>query len=191
MKTMKNLFGILTVGFMLLGISSCSIIGGVLTGLEEINDEAEEIASGKVFTVAKGSVTYNDGTVLTFKEYGKVWKSETETEIFIVNDGICYTIDVETGTGYSIDYTEGFTGCPYIFWEKLYKFGDALGAEIKESKATIAGKKCTVFKADDGTEVAGWERILFKDGDTLEAVSWSDNVPNDAFSVDGYEIEEY
>ena len=79
---------------------------------------------------------------------------------------------------------------PFIFWEKLYKYGDQWGAELKESTETIAGKKCVVFTAPDGTVVAGWNRVLFK-SDEFTAVSWSDNVSSDAFSVDKYNIMEY
>lgn len=190
MKTLKKLIIPVTTGIFMLIISSCNILGGVLTGIEEINDEAEEIASGKVFTVEQGVVTYNDGTVFSFKDNGKIWRNETETEITIVINDKIYFIEKETNSGYFYEYTEGYSGAPYIFWENLYKFGDKLGAEVKEGKKTIAGKKCTVYTTDDGDEIGGWERILFLDGD-LEATSWDNKPASNAFSVDGYELEEY
>lgn len=190
MKTLKKIIVPFAAVIYMAAISSCNILGGVLSGIEEINNEAEEIASGKVFTVDKGVVTYNDGITFTFKDHGKTWKTEDEDEITIVIDDKLYFIEKETSSGYFYDYSEGYSGCPYIFWENLYKFGDRWGAEIKEGKATIAGKKCTVFTNEDGDQIAGWERVLFKDGD-FEATSWSDKVPSDAFSVDKYELEEY
>ena len=190
MKTLKNLIIVAVSGMMALGITGCTMLGSVVTGVQEVSKEAEEIASGKVFTVEKGVVTYNDGTILTFKDFGKVWKVQTEGALTIANEDDYYVIDLETNTGYRTENYEGFSGCPFIFWEKLYEFGDGLGAEIKKSKATIAGKKCSVFTGEDGAVVAGWERVLFK-SDEIEAESWKDKVDSDAFSVDGYTIEEY
>ena len=65
MKTLKKIIVPFAAVIYMAAISSCNILGGVLSGIEEINNEAEEIASGKVFTVDKGVVTYNDGITFT------------------------------------------------------------------------------------------------------------------------------
>ena len=51
MKTLKKIIVPFAAVIYMAAISSCNILGGVLSGIEEINNEAEEIASGKVFTV--------------------------------------------------------------------------------------------------------------------------------------------
>src|SRR5574344_92002 len=172
-----------------LGLTSC------LSGLSKVSDEANEIAAGKCFTVKEGTVTYESGDIVTFKEYGKEWaqyNAETKTHV-VVKGGVYYSIDETAKTYYQTNYGDAYSGCPYIFWESAYEWGDKWGgAELKKSHETIAGKKCTVFTT--GSEkVGGWERILFlstsSDGSSvLRAKSWSNSVTENYFSLDGYTL---
>lgn len=190
MKTLERMFMTISLCMAMAGAVSCNIIGDVIDGIGEITAEANEIASGKVFTVEKGEVTYNDGSVVTFKDYGKIWQLKDGNELTIFKEGVLYTIDLDTNTGYRTDYADSYSGCPFIFWEKLYEYGDKLGGDVRKSTETIAGKKCTVFTTSDGESVGGWERVLFK-SDELVAQTWSGTVPSGAFSTDGYTINEY
>jgi len=191
MKTIERIMMALSLGMVMILSAGCDgLVDAVPDGAEAVSAEAAEIASGKAFTVEKGEVTYQDGTIFTFKDYGKTWMAKVDNSASIHVDGFYYVVDLESGIGYKMTDSEGYGSCPFIFWEKLYKYGDQWGAELKESTETIAGKKCVVFTAPDGTVVAGWNRVLFK-SDEFTAVSWSDNVSSDAFSVDKYNIMEY
>jgi hypothetical protein len=67
---MKHLHRILGLGVFValtIGMSSCFILGGLNDSLKEI----EEVMEGKVFQIPKGTVTYDNGTTLSFEEYGK------------------------------------------------------------------------------------------------------------------------
>ncbi len=191
---MKKLYLVVTL-IVTLGLTSC--LTTAVKNLEKVTEEATEIAEGKCFTVKQGTITYEDGRVVTFKDYGKTWASANATEHTVVKDGAYYVLDVENKTYYESYYSDSYSGCPYIFWENLYEYGDKwAGSNIKKSTETIAGKKCTIFTTEDQQTVGGWERVLFLsingDGTTdFRAKSWSDNADESLLSLDGYTKSEY
>ncbi len=193
MKKLHFIFAVL--------VSMCmtSCLMSALNDVAKVTEEAEEIASGKCFTVKTGTITYEDGTIVTFKDYGKTWASHVEAtgERIIVKDGAYYTLNVTDKVYYEEYYGDNYSGCPYIFWENMYEFGDDWGEEnLKKSTEVIAGKKCTVFTAEDGSKVGGWERVLFLEtaGDDMvyyRAVSWDASADDSLFSLEGYTAAEY
>ncbi len=192
MKKIHFIFAIL--------VSMCmtSCLMSALNDVTKVTEEAEEIAEGKCFTVKTGTITYEDGTIVTFKDYGKTWATfiEASSERVVVKDGTYYALSVTNKTYTEEYYGDSYSGCPFIFWESAYELGDKWGGEIKKSKETIAGKKCTVFTAEDGSKVGGWERVLFLEagGDgsvSRRAKSWNASADESLFSLEGYTLIEY
>ncbi len=186
---MKKLFFV-----FLIPLCMTSCLSALLGGINKIAEEAQEIAEGKCFTVETGTVTYEDGTVVTFKEFGKTWASLEGDERIVVKDGIYYVVDEEEKTYYA-EYSDEdlYSGCPYIFWESAYEWGDKIpGTELTKSTETIAGKKCTVFSTSEGSKIGGWERILFlsvdsEDSEDMRAKTWNAKADEALFSLEGYE----
>lgn len=197
-----HFWAVLTASMM--AFSSC----GLVESLTAIAQEAEEIAEGKCFTVKEGTVVYENGTIVTFTDYGKNWASfapEYEGDStalgIIVKDGQWHVLDYASRTYYVNNSSDIYGGCPYIFWEKAYELGKKWGNiegefSVKKSSETIAGKKCTVF-ANGDEKIGGWQRILFLDTDLdgtvqLRAKEWSTSVNQKLFSIEGFKkTEEY
>lgn len=160
--------------------------------------EENEIQSGKFFTVESGSVTYNDGTVLSFVEYGEKYRLDLPAESSsLIWDGSClYTLYhdsktymVTNGTGVLTLATNAVR--TYVFnevlWELSYKEALKYVAEdIVLKTETIAGKNVKLYgdKDEEGNQqfTGGWSRILVYQGngdvsstDAIVAVSIKDS----------------
>lgn len=174
--------------------------------------EENEIQSGKLFTIESGSVTYNDGMVLSFVDYGKKYyldlKGQSQAVIW---DGSCvYTLDHEEKTYTTISGSGASTFAlnamrPYVFnevlWDLSYKkaekYGDYMSEELVVKSETIAGKSVKLYgdKGEDGTHefVGGWNRILVYEGsgdssnpNTLVAVSIKESYSGSFTVPSGY-----
>ncbi|MCQ2142617.1 MAG: hypothetical protein MJY56_00965 [Bacteroidales bacterium] len=185
---MNKFFKIAAVAAAALCFSSC-MLSGLVKSSKKVIDEGIEIAKGNMFTIEEGTVTYDDGSILTFKKFGRNWASidveDGERSATIVTDDYVYDIDLATG-----EYEESAAGeyffdlCPYVFWEALYEFGDDVNpAGVKKSDMTIAGKTCKVFDVD-GDLIGGWCRIVFLTSE-YQAVTWSENAFEAMFTVEG------
>jgi hypothetical protein len=196
---MKKLFIALLCVVSSFAIVSCDIVDTLV----KVTEEAAEIAEGKCFTVKEGTIIYqetdnNDNsavtTTVTFKDYGKEWASISGNDIIIVEGGYIYTLDKEEKIGIKTNYEGGYSGCPYIFWENAYRYGNKLSSStFKEGSETIAGKKCVTFSVD-GEKVGGWNRLLFLEEDgysVVKATSFKDSATSSMFSTDGYKITPY
>lgn len=191
---MKKLFKLAAIAAAAVSLSSCTL-ASIVKDYVKVAEEAAEIASGKVFLVEKGTVTYDDGSILTFKDNGKNWASilvdgDYKSGI-VVKDEVMYQINYSEKTYYKMD-AEGGTVCPFIFWETLYEFGnDFEEAAISKGSQTIAGKDCKLFEVD-GETLGGWKRILFLSNE-FKAVKWEDKCDESLFKIDGFkeiQIEE-
>lgn len=189
--TRKILLPILTIVVAVV-MQSCGL--GIANALQKSIDESNEILEGKVFQTKCGKVTYNDGVIFTFDEYGKKQRIEDETSIIIYqNDESQITIDKTSSE--KIAYKQNYSGygfsTAYCFLEESIRAGESVDQytdeNIKESTETIAGKKCVVFTLGED-KVGGWKRILFLNNE-LRATSFSTNVSSADFEIpDGYSI---
>lgn len=170
--------------------ASCGMVG-IIKDAAKVAEEALEISEGKMFTVKNGTVKYNNGTTLTFKNYGKNWATidELEGSGTIITDDYMYVLDLANRTyTKTANWGYEFAGCPYIFWETLYEFGDDnTPAAVSKGKRNIAGKSCKIYEVE-GEIAGGWNRILFITSE-MEAIAWSDNCTESMFSVDGFTEE--
>lgn len=186
---MKKIYNFAAVVAAAVTLASCGVVD-LVKDYAKVAQEAAEIAEGKMFTVETGTVTYDDGMVLTFKNYGRNWASidiepDGSKSGIIVTDRYMYQVSFGEGVYTKMAVEEyGFAGCPFIFWETLYEFGDDINpAAVSKGTEKIAGKTCKVFEVD-GEVMGGWSRILFLT-DEFKAVSWSDKCNEALFSVDG------
>jgi len=159
--------------------------------------EENEIKSGKLFTIESGSVTYNDGTVLSFVDYGKKYRMDLESESSsLIWDGSClYTLYHNNQTYTATNGTSVLTLAlsavrTYVFnevlWELSYKqalkYESYRPEDVLVKTETIAGKSVKLYgdRDEEGNPqfTGGWSRILvYQDGgdasgsDALVAVS--------------------
>lgn len=178
---MKHLHRILGLGVFValaIGMSSC-FFSGLNASLKEI----EEVMDGKVFQIPMGKVTYDDGTTLSFEEYGKKQRVENGTDVLLYLDKTYYSFNTEKKTGTKHTFTSEYTyNTAYCFLEETWKLAN-YNESVKKSSETIAGKKCTVYTdSEDGTKYGGWERISFVMND-IKATSFTTNVASDAFTA--------
>ena len=180
-------------------LSSCGsddddkIFDDINTDIEDLKSNPKvvatenEISSGKLFTIESGTVTYKDGTVLSFSNYGRkfyldvvsrsyavIWDGENLYQL----DHVFKTYTVLSGESISLvavgevrEYV--FNDEFYKLWyEKVSKYGDVSGEVANAETRTIAGKDVTVYvNGDDeyGKQyTAGWNRIILLDGDGSE-----------------------
>ena len=179
---MKHLHQILGLGVFValtIGMSSCFILGGLNDSLKEI----EEVMEGKVFQIPKGTVTYDDGTTLSFEEYGKKQRIEKGTDVWLYLDKTYYSFNTQEKTGTKYTFTGEYTyNTAYCFLEETWKLAN-YDETITKSTETIAGKKCTIYTdSEDGTKYGGWERISFVINE-VRATSFTTNVASNAFTV--------
>ena len=178
---MKHLHRILGLGVFValtIGMSSC-FFGGLNASLKEI----EEVMDGKVFQIPKGKVTYDDGTTLSFEEYGKKQRVENGTDVLLYLDKTYYSFNTQEKTGTKYTFIGEYTyNTAYCFLEETWKLAN-YDETITKSTETIAGKKCTVYTdSDDNSKNGGWERISFVIND-VRATSFTTSVPANAFTV--------
>ena len=178
---MKHLHRILGLGVFValtIGMSSC-FFGGLNASLKEI----EEVMDGKVFQIPKGTVTYDDGTTLSFEEYGKKQRVENGTGVLLYLDKTYYSFNTQEKTGTKYTFTSEYTyNTAYCFLEETWKLAN-YDETITKSTETIAGKKCTVYTdSDDNSKNGGWERISFVINE-VRATSFTTSVPANAFTV--------
>lgn len=178
--------------------AAISIVGAflftscVMSDLKKVTDEANEILSGNVFLIPTGQVEYTDGTVFIFADYGKRQKITKGTDIEIYDNKTWYSLDSETKTGYKYTYSGEYDYCTtYCFMENTYLVDSKYDEELKKGSQTIAGTKCNVYTESDGDKIGGWKRILFIDTYLeVEAKSFTEQIPSDPFSIEGYKITE-
>lgn len=178
----------------------------------QVMAEENEIQSGKLFTIESGSVTYNDGTVLSFVDYGRKFQLDFQERFSSMFwDGVClYTLyhDNKTYTVVNgnnvLPYALGKVR-PYVFnevlWELTYKQSEKYDGYVPEDylvkSEIIAGKSVKLYgeKKEDGTQqfMGGWNRILFYNGDadssspnTLVAVSIKESYSGSFTMPSGY-----
>ena len=178
---MKHLHRILGLGVFValtIGMSSC-FFGGLNASLKEI----EEVMDGKVFQIPKGKVTYDDGTTLSFEEYGKKQRVENGTDVLLYLDKTYYSFNTQEKIGTKYTFTSEYTyNTAYCFLEETWKLAN-YDETITKSTETIAGKKCTVYTdSDDNSKNGGWERISFVMND-IKATSFTTDVASDAFTA--------
>ena len=178
---MKHLHRILGLGVFValtIGMSSC-FFGGLNASLKEI----EEVMEGKVFQIPKGTVTYDDGTTLSFEEYGKKQRIEKGTDVLLYLDKTYYSFNTQEKTGTKYTFTGEYTyNTAYCFLEETWKLAN-YNENVKKSSETIAGKKCTVYtNSEDNSKYGGWERISFVINE-VRATSFTTNVASNAFTA--------
>ncbi len=157
-------------------LSSCSLVD-LVDNAEEYSKYTRDIESGKLFEEERGTVEYQDGSLLTFKDFGRKYcyrLGYSSTRILFDNNSVS-TIDdtLRTFAVISVGESEQATyweKCPFLFQKPYY---DAINNGVKiaglfsgenikytKTKKTIAGKECDVYSLE-GTSWGGWHRILF------------------------------
>lgn len=168
-------------------MTGCNFIGNIVDTAEETSD----IVKGKLFLVEEATVTYNDGTVLMFTDYGKNSRIVTDEEITISNaeEKTVYVLNVENKTYTVTEIPEDYNfsaAIEFVVTEKLLEAGEAVDkwasdVNIKKSSRVIAGKNCQVWSGD-GEEIASWKRVKMyesTDGEVVfEAVRVSETASN-------------
>ena len=98
-----------------------------------------------MFQIPKGTVTYDDGTTLSFEEYGKKQRIEKGTDVLLYLDKTYYSFNTQEKTGTKYTFTGEYTyNTAYCFLEETWKLAN-YNENVKKSSETIAGKKCTVY----------------------------------------------
>lgn len=178
MKT-KNLILVASIA-MTMVLSSCGL-RGLINSVEKIAEEEEEILDGKLFTIAKGTIVYEDGTTIQFEENGKIQYHQTtkDGEIQIFNGNKLYTLDPVSKT-YEENDLDGYNYpailAGYVVMEAAYEFGDHLdkyssGYKMTQGTKTISGQTCktyTIIDEDDKDVIGSWNRVLvYKEEDDM------------------------
>lgn len=163
-KTIKIVAAVMLVAIVMTGCITATVLYA-----NEASKEKTEITSGKVFEMAQATVTYSDGTVLTFKENGKfirVEHSDLRT-VTIITPEYAYQLDKinktyarqenKNGTFYYSDLSLVF---PVSWFDyHIIWVGDLIsGGENSKGKIDVADKECTAY-SDDYTTLAGYKRI--------------------------------
>ena len=132
-----------------------------------VSDEKKEITSGKVFEMEKGTVLYDDGLVLSFKEYGKfIQVDKLDGSFLIITPNYAYEGNALTKTYRQQENTDGefyYSDRSRVFpiqWIRWEKFRDDIVDDVNssEGKTVVANETCVSFKTVF-TEVAGYKRI--------------------------------
>lgn len=180
---MKKSTKIIAALVLVAGIMSSCITATVLRAKWAVEEE-EEIVSGKVFTLEKGTFFYRyqgltQGMALAFKDYGKYLRVDNyyaKTFIIITPDKVYkgYTDDktyVEKENTNGAYYYSDLSMVFPIEWFRFEKFADDMVDSENTNKkegfiyfnpsegGDIKNFKCITF-TDDGYEVAGYERIF-------------------------------
>ena len=157
-------------------LSSCSLVD-LVDNAEEYSKYTREIESGKLFEEERGTVEYEDGSVLTFKDFGRnyCYRMEYSSTRVLFDNYSVSTIDdsLQTYAVLSVGESEQasyWAYCPFLFQKPYY---DAINDGVKiasifssenikyaKTKKTIAGKECDVYSLE-GSSWGGWHRILF------------------------------
>ena len=163
-KGWKVAIGLVAVAGIMSGCITTSIVMAKLAA-----DEKAEIISGKVFTIEKATVTYQDGRILNFIDNGKFIRIDDSREhkLILINPDSAFVCDTWAKTYSSILNNNGtayYSNLSLVFpphWIDLHRFAGALVSDEKTSadKLTVAGKWCTCYTRN-GYVCAGWERVM-------------------------------
>lgn len=169
-------------------LSSC-----VMSDLKKVTDEINEVESGKVFLIPCAKLTYRDGTIFTFDEYGKKQRIEKGDELEIYLGTTWYSLDKSTKKGTKYTYTGSYGYFTiYCFLENSYLVEAKYDEDLKKGKETIAGQSCNIYTEGDGDKIGGYKRILFVDTNSnILATAFTTSIPENSFSTAGYDITEY
>ncbi len=210
MKTLTKLSMYLAAGLMLLA-AGCNLPDpdgpDTTGGIDPNNYFSYGVKSGYIAYKSTNVDSYYDETtvdtfIMAFDEYGKKFRmevSEDGTEAVVIIDGITgkmYTLNVEEKSYVELSVTPGTEmgyGAAFVYLgddaTSLWAYYPGFS---KKPNKTIAGKNCSVVSWSDGEESVewgGWNRITFwmqtsssDDSSTLEAISFSESLPNGSFS---------
>lgn len=178
MKRFKQILGLGVLVAVSFGMSGC-FFGEINNAAKEI----EEVMKGKVFQIPNGKVTYDDGTTLSFGEYGKKQRIEKGTDVLLYLDKTYYSFNTQEKTGTKNTFSGDYTyNTAYCFLEETWKLAN-YDSSVTKTSETIAGKSCTVYTdKEDGDKQGGWKRILFVSNDK-KATSFTTSVASDAFTA--------
>ena len=160
--------------------------------------EKEKIIGGEVFEIPNGTITYMDGSTLSFKRYGSYIRfDDYDGDCVIITPSKVYQCDHVYKT-YAFDSNKDgkyyYTSLSRVFptqwyrWDKFAK--DLVGSSNKaEGTAVYAGQTCVSFITTD-MEIAGYKRIfMYREvGDrvTMEAKDFSSSCNADFDVPEGY-----
>ena len=129
--------------------------------------EEEKILAGEVFGIPNGTITYTDGSTLSFKRYGSYIRfDDYDGDCVIITPSKVYQCDHVHKT-YAFDSNKDgkyyYTSLSRVFpvdwyrWDKFAK--DLVGDSNKaEGTAVYAGQTCVTFVTAQ-MEIAGYKRI--------------------------------
>lgn len=144
---------LLILSAILCGLSSC--------GLNVATQEEEDMASGRIYALEKGVVTYNNGIVLTFCDYGHKQRLDyiyCDSVHFLSINRDSYVVNTDKNVYYQIPNASYFTG---MAEREDYLH---LDAKYKEDTITFAGVTCRLFTNRTAkTEEASYRRIRMYD----------------------------
>ena len=161
-KTLKMAAVLAVVATLFSGCITATIIYA-----KQVSDEKKEITGDKVFEIEKGTITYKDGTVLSFKENGKYIEiDEPDGDFFIITPDYAYEGNALIKKYRQQENTDGtfyYSDRSLVFpvkWFRWERFRDDIVNDVNGSEGSIhiAGKQCISF-TNDNMEVAGYNRI--------------------------------
>lgn len=180
---MKKSTKIIAALVIVAGVMSSCLTATVLRAKWAVEEE-EEIVSGKVFEIEKGTFFYSyqgltEGIVLGFKDNGKYLRVDNKYDktITIITPDKVYQCDTEDKTYVEVDNTNGtyyYSDLTMVFplqWFRFEKFADDMvdseNTNKKEGTIYFTPKeggdlknfKCITF-TDDDYEVVGYERVF-------------------------------
>ena len=193
MKKSIKFYAVLAVVAVL--FSSCITATLIMSGLA--SEEKKEILSGTVFNIPNGTIIYNDGSVLSFKKYGKYIRFEDyDGDFVIITPSYVYQCDHVYKTYAKDKNKDGkyyYTNLSRVFpveWYRWDKFAKDMVSESNKAEGTMvcAGMSCVAFFTAN-EDVAGYKRIfMYKEVNErklFEAIDFSSScnadfeVPND------------
>ena len=164
--------------------AAIALVATVMTGCitatvlyyNEMTKEKAEITDGKVFELAQATVTYSDGTVLSFKENGKFLRVEHNDlrTVTIITPDYAYQMDINNKTYAKQENKNGtfyYSDLSLVFPEDWFDYHviwlqDVMrGGENNKGKMDVADKECVSY-SEDNTVYAGYKRIyMYKEVD--------------------------
>ena len=164
--------------------AAIALVATVMTGCitatvlyyNEMTKEKAEITDGKVFELAQATVTYSDGTVLSFKENGKFLRVEHSDlrTVTIITPDYAYQMDIINKTYAKQENKNGtfyYSDLSLVFPEDWFDYHviwlqDVMrGGENNKGKMDVADKECVSY-SEDNTVYAGYKRIyMYKEVD--------------------------
>lgn len=144
---------LLLLPMFVFGLTSC--------GFNEATQEEDEMAAGKIYAIEQGVVTYNNGLILTFCDYGHKQRLDyiycDSVHLLCINRA-SYVVNTNHSVYYQTPHASYFNG---MAERENYLH---LNAKYKEDTITFAGLTCRLFTNRTAkTEEASYKRIRMYD----------------------------